>query len=142
MITEAIKKLFEAQDIVAFGTSAEGEPNVIAVYWKHIADESTIWLIDNYMNKTLSNLEKNPRVCVSLWDPESNEGYELKGTATYSSEGETFDKAKAWIQSINPKKNPKGVVEVKVSEIFTIEPGPAAGTRLAETKQAETKQEQ
>ena len=132
MITEEIKNLFKAQDIAALGTCGEGKPNVIAVYWKHIPDDQTIWLLDNYMNKTLENLRGNPNVCVSIWDAQNDEGYELKGTATYHSEGETFEKAKAWIQSINPEKNPKGVVEVKVEEVFTLKPGPEAGTPICQ----------
>ena len=130
MLTEEIKKLFEAQDVVSFGTCSSGSPNVIAVYWKKLVDDSTIWLIDNYMNKTLENLKQNPNVCVSFWDNESCEGYELKGTAQYFNEGDTFEKAKEWIQSINPEKNPKGVVEVKISELFTLLPGPSAGTKI------------
>ncbi|MFC1454975.1 pyridoxamine 5'-phosphate oxidase family protein [Candidatus Undinarchaeota archaeon] len=133
MLTDEIKKLFESQDIVAFATADEaGNPNVAPIYWKKIVNDSTIWLIDNYMLITAENIQNNPKVCVSFWDDNAGEGYKFKGEAVYHTSGDTFEDGKKWIQSINAQKNPKGVVEIKITEVYTQQPGPEAGKRIDE----------
>ncbi len=130
-MNDDVKKLFNAQSTVAFGTAdQEGKPNVIAVYWKRIVDGKTVLLIDNFMNKTVDNIRKNNNVCVSFWDAKTDEGYQIKGTATYHTDGKVFEENDKWIKSINPNKNPKGVIEIKIGEIYSLSPGENAGQRI------------
>ncbi|MFH1786999.1 MAG: pyridoxamine 5'-phosphate oxidase family protein [archaeon] len=141
MLTGDVKKLFESQDLVALATADKSSmPNVVPIYWKKIVDSSTIWLIDNYMLQTAGNLRQNKKACISFWNPSTEDAYKLKGEATYYSSGKVFEAAKKWIQSISPSKSPKGVVEFKVLEVYTIKPGPAAGSMLydSDTKAKKT----
>lgn len=130
-MNDDVKKLFNAQSIVAFGTAdKKGKPNVIAVYWKKIVDDKTILFIDNFMNKTIKNIKENNKVCVSFWDAKNDEGYQIKGTAKYHTDGKLFEENKKWIKSINPNRNPKGVIEIKIEEIYSLKPGTNAGERI------------
>ena len=127
-LPDEIKELFEKESLVAFGTAdKEGNPNVVPIYWKKITGEGTILLIDNFMKMSKKNLFENNRVCVSIW---GDEAYKLKGTAEYHTEGPVYEEGKRFIQAEKPEKVPKGVVEIKVTDAYTIKPGPDAGKRV------------
>lgn len=126
-----VKALFEKTILVAFGTADnDGNPNTIPIFWKKIIDEDRIILIDNFMRATKENILKNNKVCVSFWDPQTEEAYKLKGVATYYKEGTIYELGKKFIQSKKPEHIPRGVVEIKVNEIFDICPGPNAGVTI------------
>ena len=131
VIPNEVKNLFERQSLIAFGTAdKEGNPNVVSIFWKKILDDETILLIDNFMKMSKKNLLENNKVCISFWDPETEEAYKIKGIATYHTEGPIYEEGKKFIQSKKPERVPKGVVEIKVTEIYTIRPGPDAGKKL------------
>lgn len=130
-IPNEVKNLFEKQSLVAFGTaSKEGNPNVVPIFWKTILNDGTILLIDNFMKMSKENLLENNKICISFWDPETEEAYKIKGIATYHTEGQIYEEGKKFIQSQKPERIPKGVVEVKAIEIYTIKPGSEAGKKL------------
>lgn len=131
MIPDEVKSLFEKQPLVAFGTAdKEGNPNVVPVFWKTTAGGETILLLDNYMKTSKKNLLENSRVCVSFWDPATEEAYKIKGEAAYHTSGDVFEQGKAFMQSKKPGRVPAGVVGIAVKEIYAIKPGPQAGERL------------
>ena len=126
-----VKKLFNKQIVVAFATAdKEGNPNVVPIYWKTTLNDGTILLLDNFMKQTKQNIQENRKVCVSFWNPDPEEAYKIKGTATYYSEGAIYEKGKEFMQSKKPGQVPKGIVEIQVEEIYTIKSGPDAGKRL------------
>jgi predicted pyridoxine 5'-phosphate oxidase superfamily flavin-nucleotide-binding protein len=130
-IPNEIKNLFEKQPLITFGTAdKQGYPNVVPIFWKKVLNDEAILLVDNFMKMSKKNLLENSNVCVSFWDPETEEAYKIKGKATYYAEGEIYEAGKKFIQSKKPEKIPKGVVEVKVREIYTIKPGSDAGKKL------------
>lgn len=130
-ILNEVKKLFNEQILVAFGTAdKKGNPNVVPILWKTILDDETILLLDNFMKKTRENIQENKKVCVSFWNANSGEAYKIKGTAKYYQEGTIYEKGKAFMQSKRPGNSPKGVVEIKIEEIYTIKSGPDAGKKL------------
>lgn len=130
-ITDEVKRLFEKTALVAFATADEkGSPNVVPVFWKKILNDGTILLIDNFMKTTKQNLLENRRVCMSFWDPETEEAYKIKGFATYHAAGGIYEEGKKFMQAKKPGRIPKGVVEVEVKKVFTIKPGPDAGKKI------------
>jgi len=130
-IQKEVKDLFNKEPLVAFATAdREGNPNVVPIYWKTILNDETILLIDNFMKMTKDNIEQNNKVCISFWNPETEEAYKIKGIATYHTNNVIYEEGKKYIQSKNPEKNPKGVVEIKVMEIYSIKPGEGAGETL------------
>jgi len=131
IIPNEVKELFGKRSLVSFGTAdKEGNPNVVAIFWKKIVNDDTILLIDNFMRMSKNNVLENNKVCISFWDPDTEEAYKIKGTATYHTEGSVYEKGKEFIQSKKPDRIPRGVIEVKVTEIYTIKPGSEAGKRL------------
>jgi len=130
-IPEKTKSLFERTSLVALGTADnQGMPNVVAVFWKKIVNKDTILLIDNFMHATKDNILKNNKVCVSFWDPSTEEAYKIKGIATYHTTGPVYETGKKFIQSKKPDRIPKGVIEIRVHEVFDITPGPNAGKMI------------
>jgi len=128
---EKVKLLFNDQDVISFGTAdINNIPNVVAVFWKKITNDKTILLIDNYMDQTKKNIVQNSKVCLSFWDRKTGEGYKIKGDAYYHISGQVFNQGKKFIQEQRPEKNPKGVVEVKVKDIYLITPGTDAGAKI------------
>ncbi len=132
VIPDKTKAMFERTDLIAVGTADnKGIPNVVPIFWKKIIDKDTILLVDNFMHATKDNIVKNNKVCISFWDPQTEEAYKLKGTATYHTEGSVYEKGKKFIQEKKPDRIPKGVVEIKVTEVYDITPGPNAGKKIA-----------
>ena len=131
IIPNEVKELFGKRSLVSFGTAdKEGNPNVVAIFWKKIVNDDTILLIDNFMRMSKNNVLENNKVCISFWDPDTEEAYKIKGIATYHTEGSMYEEGKKFIQSKKPDRIPRGVIEVKVTEIYTIKPGSEAGKRL------------
>jgi len=131
MIPKEVVSLFEKQSLIAFGTADKsGNPNVIPIFWKKILDDKTILLIDNFMKMSKTNLHENNKVCISFWDSNTEEAYKIKGIGIYHTTGPIYEEGKKFIQSKKPDRIPRGVVEVKVAEIYTIKPGPEAGKKL------------
>jgi len=132
MIPPEVKELFENSKLVSFGTAdKEGNPNVVPIFWKKILDEDRIILLDNFMQTTKENISQNKKVCLSFWDPDTEESYKIKGDAIYHSRGPIYEKGREFMQSKKKDKTPKGVVEIIVTEIYTIKPGPDAGKKIA-----------
>lgn len=131
IIPNQIKKLFNDQKLIAFGTSdRKNNPNVVPIYWKTIIDDETILLLDIFMGTTKHNIQENEKVCISFWDAQSQEAYKIKGKSKYHADGPIYEKGKKFIQSKKHKQTPKGVVEIRAEEIYTIKPGPNAGKKI------------
>ena len=130
-IPKEVKNLFEKTTLIAFGTAnKKGNPNVVPIFWKKILNDETILIIDNFMKMSKENLLENNKVCISFWNPDTEEAYKIKGTGLYHTNGLIYEEGKKFIQSKKPKKVPKGVAEVKLTEIYTIKPGSEAGKKL------------
>ena len=126
-----VKNLFEKQPIVTFSTSdKQGNPNAVPIFWKKIINDEAILLVDNYMKMSKENLRGNSSVCLAFWDSETHEAYKIKGNATYHTEGSVYEQGKSFIQSQKPEATPKGIVEIKVTEVYDIKPGSEAGKKM------------
>jgi predicted pyridoxine 5'-phosphate oxidase superfamily flavin-nucleotide-binding protein len=118
-ISDEIKCLFEKIPFMAFATvSTDNIPNVVAIGSKLIVNDDTIWIIDTFFDKTKANILQNNKVAISFW--QGITGYQIKGDAIYHKKGELFEKAERWILKFKPNKIVKGVIEIKVTDIFSI----------------------
>ena len=121
MITEKIEELFNKVEVMALATVDNNlVPNVSAIASKKIIDKNTIWTIDTFHNKTLENIKQNGNVSISFW--KDAVGYQIKGTAKHYTEGKIFEEGKEWILKLKPQKIVKGVIEIKINEIFHLTP--------------------
>lgn len=117
----------------AFSTCAGGVPNVVPVSMKQVIDDETVMVSDQYMGKSLANLRQNPHVALSVWDDEG--GFQVKGSATYESEGPRYEAVAAQVKEILSSMGydftSKGVCYIHVEEVYSVTPGEYAGERLA-----------
>ncbi|MEA3317705.1 MAG: pyridoxamine 5'-phosphate oxidase family protein [Bacteroidota bacterium] len=121
IINEEIKELFGKIPIMVLSTADKNSiPNVVAIASKKIVNSDTIWTIDTFHNKTIQNILQNENVAIAMW--QGKNGYQIKGKAKYYTEGEIFEAGKKWILQSKPTKIVKGVIEIKVNEIFSITP--------------------
>lgn len=132
--TEEMKEVAEkGKPFVIATASPDGEPNAVPITFAKIISDDEIILVDNFMRKTIQNIEANPKVSVSVWakmDTGKSVGYQFKGKARNEKTGELFNSAVDWTKSIASQLNPKGVVMVKVDSIYITTAGPSAGSKI------------
>jgi uncharacterized protein len=133
-MTERMQAVFNKVSTVVLSTATtDGLPNAVPVGAKKMVDSETIIISDQFFNKTLANMKANPRVAVTFWD--GQEGYQLKGVVTVETAGLLFEETVRWIDELSNKigfpLKSKGVIKMKIEEIYSVSPGPAAGSKLA-----------
>jgi len=131
VITEEVRKTGENVRIWAFATAGKnGNTNVVPIGSQRFHSEDTVIVMDNYLNKTKENILENPRVALTFWDLESRKSFQLKGSALIEASGKFFDEEVAKYKTRRPNSNPRGLVVVKIDEIYITQGGPDAGTRI------------
>jgi len=133
-MTDRMKELFDNVKTVVVATATpDGEPNAVPVGTKKIIDDETVLVSDQFFNKTLANMQSNPRVAISFW--EGHEGYQLKGSITIETSGKRYEETAKWVEEKSTKAGfplkSKGAVIMKIEEIYGLAPGPGAGKKLA-----------
>ncbi len=130
-LTAEMKEAFGKMKVFPVATATkEGTPNVIPLGIAWLMSDDTVWFVDNFMNKTLSNLRVNPRIAFYLWGPEIKGCYQIKGVADIKAGGKEYDEMKAKINEKNPALPARSLVIVKITEIFECKPGPTAGAKI------------
>ena len=82
MLNESVIKLLK-NGMWDLATCANGEPNVVPVAFKDIADDGKLVVGDVFLETTINNIKaNNGRIAVSVYDAQNLEGYQIKGTVT------------------------------------------------------------
>ncbi len=81
------------------------------------------------MKKTRKNIEENPNVSIVTKDAQKNP-YQFKGTAEIFESGKIFEEVVEWAQNVMTKLNPKAAIVVKVTDVYSVKPGPEAGKKV------------
>jgi len=130
-LTAEMKEAFSKMKVFPFATATrEGTPNVIPLGIVWLIDDETIWVVDNFMNKTLSNLRVNPKVALYVWGPEIKGCCQIKGVASIRTSGKEFDDMKARVNQKNPALPARSLVIIRITEVFECQPGPKAGMKV------------
>jgi predicted pyridoxine 5'-phosphate oxidase superfamily flavin-nucleotide-binding protein len=130
-LTAEMKEAFGKMKVFPVATATkDGTPNVIPLGIAWLMSDDTVWFVDNFMNKTLSNLRVNPKIAFYLWGPEIKGCYQVKGVADIKASGKEYDEMKAKINEKNPALPARSLVIVKITEIFECKPGPTAGVKI------------
>jgi predicted pyridoxine 5'-phosphate oxidase superfamily flavin-nucleotide-binding protein len=130
-LTTEMKEAFGKMKIFPVATATkDGTPNVIPLQMAELVSDDTVWIVDNFMNKTLSNLRTNPRIAFYLWGPDIKGCYQVKGVADIRTSGKEYDEMKAKMNIKNPALPARSLVIVKITEIFECKPGPTAGAKI------------
>jgi predicted pyridoxine 5'-phosphate oxidase superfamily flavin-nucleotide-binding protein len=133
-MTKRMMTLLDEVEIAVFSTSdTDGVPNAVPVGAKKIMDDETVLISDQFFNKTLANMQENPKASLTYW--RGHEGYQLKGSVTFETSGPLFEETSEWIEKTGKRLGLplwcKGVVLLHIEKIFGVSPGPGAGRQLA-----------
>ncbi len=128
-VPEEIKKIFEKQRVIPIATAdKKARPNVVLVGMWFWADDETLVISDNYLNKTKKNLEENPQIAINGWA--EGKSYQIKGKVHFETSGPLAEKVKE-IANRGERKFPgKAAVVVKIEEVFQGSGGQSAGDKL------------
>ncbi len=130
-LTDEMINVMKSMMPISFATaSKDGVPNVVPVGMIFVADDGCIWLVDNYLCKTLENLKENPRAAFYIWNRESKESWQVKGDVTIETSGPDYEKAVAFAHSKKETFPAKSLVKMKVTDVYYVTPGDHAGKRL------------
>ncbi|MCD8191887.1 MAG: pyridoxamine 5'-phosphate oxidase family protein [Oscillospiraceae bacterium] len=124
MLNENVKKLLGAS-MWDLATCADGEPNVVPVAFKTITEDGLLAVGDVFLETTLNNIRANGgRIAISVYDPQSLEGYQIKGTAEYVTEGAVVAEFKAMVEKMfNGAATAKGALLIKPEKVIVATPG-------------------
>ncbi len=103
----------------ALATNGIAGINVVPVSSIFIEEENII-LVDYFMNKTIDNILENKEVSLTAW--KDMYGYQIKASCEYKKEGEVFESITLKVKKILPERIVKGVLVLKIKEIFDIAP--------------------
>lgn len=111
-------------------SSKDGVPNVVPIGFVELVDDETIWIADNFMNKTLANVRENPKVSLFVYGPETKGCYQIKGDVELKTSGPDFEKMQETVRSKMAKAPAKGLLVVTITDVYTCLPGPNAGEKI------------
>jgi len=118
-LTSEIKAMFEKQLAVIATAGKDGTPNVGPKGSIHVVNDETLAYSESTGQKTLRNLQENPKVAVLVVDRERGDGYQVKGTAELLTSGDFFERV-ARRQEERKRPRPKQVVKIRIEEIFSV----------------------
>lgn len=124
MLNENVKKLL-AENMWDLATCANGEPNVVPVAFKNVTDDDKLVVGDVFLETTLSNLKADGgKIAISVYDAKSLEGYQIKGTAEYVTEGDVVAAFKAMVEKVfNGAATAKGALIITPEKVIVTTPG-------------------
>ncbi len=124
MLHENVKKLLEA-NMWDLATCADGEPNVVPVAFKMVTEDGKLAVGDVFLETTLNNLNANGgKIAISAYDAKPLEGYQIKGTAEYLTEGDIVAAFKAMVeQMFNGAATAKGALLITPEKVIVTTPG-------------------
>jgi hypothetical protein len=127
---EKVMENIKAMKTVVVATVDDaGMPNAVPVASIAIKDPQTILIGDNFFKKTAENAKKsNCYVVVTSWV--GAEGYQVKGTGNYVTEGSDYETIKRAIKAMNPNLPAKGCIVMNVTGVYDVAPGPNAGKKI------------
>jgi hypothetical protein len=131
LLTEELKEQIAKVGVCHLVTASKfGVPNAapMGAYW--VMDNDTIWIANNFMNKTAANLKENPQVSILIWSRDIGNCFQLKGTAKVEAGTPDHKKMKELLDAKKPGLPGKELVKITVKEIFTCMPGPNAGNKI------------
>lgn len=100
------------------------EPNVVPVAFKDVLEDGRLVVGDVFLKTTLDNIKENHRIAISVYDPKTLEGYQIKGKAEYITEGSIVDNFKKIVeQTFNGQATAKGALIITVEKVIITTPG-------------------
>ena len=124
MLNENVKKVL-AESMWDLATCADNVPNVVPVAFKDVTADNKLVVGDVFLETTLKNLRANGgKIAISAYDAKSLEGYQIKGTAVYVTEGEVVTIFKNMVEKMfNGAATAKGALVITPEKVIVTTPG-------------------
>ena len=124
MLNENVVKLLK-ENIWDLATCSDGKPNVVPVAFKDVTDEGKLVVGDVFLQTTLNSIKaNNGKIAISAYDANNLEGYQIKGTAEYATEGAVVDTFKAMVEKMfQGAATAKGALIISVDQVIVTTPG-------------------
>ncbi|MGN1318532.1 MAG: pyridoxamine 5'-phosphate oxidase family protein [Lachnospirales bacterium] len=124
MINENVLNLLKTS-MWDLATCANGEPNVVPVAFKDVTTDGKLVVGDVFLETTLNNIKTNAgQIAISVYNAQSLEGYQIKGTAEYVTEGAVVDTFKAMVEKMfNGAATAKGALIITPKKVIVTTPG-------------------
>ena len=124
MLNENVIKLLK-EGMWDLATCANGEPNVVPVAFKDVTDDGKLLVGDVFLETTLNNIQaNNGKIAISVYDAKNLEGYQVKGTAEYVTDGAVVDTFKAMVEKMfNGTATAKGALIITPEKVIVTTPG-------------------
>ena len=124
MLNENVVKILK-EGMWDLATCANGEPNVVPVAFKDVTDDGKLLVGDVFLETTLNNIQANDgKIAISVYDAKNLEGYQVKGTAEYVTEGAVVDTFKAMVEKMfNGAATAKGALIITPEKVIVTTPG-------------------
>lgn len=124
MLNESVVRLLK-NGMWDLATCADGEPNVVPVAFKDVTEDGKLVVGDVFLKTTLDNIRANHgRIAVSVYDAQNLEGYQIKGTAEYLTNGVLVDTFKAMVEKMfNGAATAKGALVITPDRVIVTTPG-------------------
>ena len=124
MLNESVIKVLK-NNMWDLATCTNNEPNVVPVAFKDVTREGKLIIGDVFLETTLNNLKGNDgKIAISVYDGQNLEGYQIKGTAEYVTEGEIVNTFKAMVEKMfNGAATAKGALVVTPTKVIVTTPG-------------------
>ena len=130
-LSTALKEAIVKAELYPLATaSISGLSNVIPIKLVFIENDNELWLVDNFMTKTLQNLQQNPFAALNILIPDDKISYQIKGQTRIETEGEKYNSMRESVLKANPEHPAKSLVIMHITEIFDCWPGSTIGNRL------------
>ena len=124
MLNESVVSLLK-RGMWDLATCANGEPNVVPVAFKNVTPEGKLVVGDVFLETTLKNLAaNNGKIAISVYDAQALEGYQIKGTAQYVTEGEVVATFKKAVETMfHGAATAKGALIITPEKVIVTTPG-------------------
>ncbi len=123
-----MKSEFQKLKTIYLATASKaGVPNVVPIGAMFLIDDETLWVIDNFMKKTMNNVKENPVASFDIWNPDGTMSYQVKCDVKYENSGADYEKARDMMHQKRADLPAKGLLKLTFKEIYQVKPGPGAG---------------
>ena len=100
------------------------EPNAVPVAFKDVTEDGKLIVGDVFLDTTLKNIQANGKIAVSASDGNTLEGYQIKGTAEYITEGAIVDTFKKLVEDMfKGAATAKGALIITPERVIVTTPG-------------------
>lgn len=124
MLNENVVKVLK-NNTWTVATCAAGVPNAVPVGFKDVTEDGKLVVGDVFLETTMRNVLDNGKIAVSAYDASTSEGYQVKGTAAYVTEGPVVDTFKALAAKLfHGKMTARGAIVITPEQVIVTTPGP------------------